>query len=58
VAGAVEESSKGRCHRGRIPVLLFLTFTLLMLQLRSVSRSLLVFITGPAFLAWRQPCCC
>ena len=30
-----------------IPVLLFITFTLLMLQLRSVSRSLLVFITGP-----------
>src|SRR2546427_3794515 len=27
--------------------MLFLTFTLLMLQLRSVSRSLLVFITGP-----------
>jgi hypothetical protein len=40
-------------------VLLFLTFTLLMLQLRSVSRSLLVFITGRwAFPVWRRPCCC
>ena len=48
VAGAVEESSKGAgAIVAGIPVLLFLTFTLLMLQLRSVSRSLLVFITGP-----------
>lgn len=48
VAGAVEESSKGSgAIVAGIPVLLFLTFTLLMLQLRSVSRSLLVFITGP-----------
>ena len=35
-----------------VPVLLFLTFTLLMLQLRSVSRSLLVLITGPARHSW------
>ena len=48
VAGAVEGSSKGSgAIVAGIPVLLFLTFTLLMLQLRSVSRSLLVFITGP-----------
>ena len=48
VAGAVEESSKGSgAIVAGIPVLLFITFTLLMLQLRSVSRSLLVFITGP-----------
>ncbi|MEG0150711.1 efflux RND transporter permease subunit [Comamonas sp.] len=48
VAGAVEESSKGSgAIVAGIPVLLFLTFTLLMLQLRSVSRSLLVFVTGP-----------
>ena len=31
--------------------MLFLTFTLLMLQLRSFSRSLLVFITGPLGIA-------
>jgi multidrug efflux pump subunit AcrB len=48
VAGAVEESSKGSdAIVAGVPVMLFLTFTLLMLQLRSVSRSLLVFITGP-----------
>lgn len=48
VAGAVEESSKGSgAIVAGVPVLLFIVFTLLMLQLRSVSRSLLVFITGP-----------
>jgi multidrug efflux pump subunit AcrB len=48
VAGAVEESRKGQ---GSIvvgvPVMLFIIFTLLMLQLHSVSRALLVFLTGP-----------
>ncbi len=48
VAGAVEESSKGSGSIvAGVPIMLFITFTLLMLQLRSVSRSLLVFITGP-----------
>ena len=48
VAGAVEESAKGSgAIVAGVPIMLFLTFTLLMLQLRSVSRSLLVFITGP-----------
>ncbi len=48
VAGAVEESSKGSASiAAGIPIMLFLTFTLLMLQLQSFTRSLLVFITGP-----------
>jgi multidrug efflux pump subunit AcrB len=52
VAGAVEESSKGSASiAAGIPIMLFLTFTLLMLQLQSFSRSLLVFITGPLGIA-------
>ncbi|SEA11669.1 efflux RND transporter permease subunit [Variovorax sp. YR216] len=48
VAGAVEESSKGSASIvAGVPIMLFLTFTLLMLQLHSFSRSVLVFITGP-----------
>jgi multidrug efflux pump subunit AcrB len=48
VAGAQEESSKGQASiAAGVPVMLFLTFTLLMLQLKSFSRSLLVFLTGP-----------
>jgi multidrug efflux pump subunit AcrB len=52
VAGAVEESSKGQGSiNAGIPVMLFITFTLLMLQLQSFSRALLVFITGPLGIA-------
>ena len=52
VAGAVEESSKGSASiAAGIPIMLFLTFTLLMLQLQSFSRSLLVFLTGPLGIA-------
>ena len=52
VAGAVEESSKGSASiAAGLPVMLFLTFTLLMLQLHSFSRALLVFITGPLGIA-------
>lgn len=52
VAGAVEESSKGSSSIvAGVPIMLFLTFTLLMLQLQSFSRSLLVFITGPLGIA-------
>jgi multidrug efflux pump len=48
VAGAVEESSKGSSSiSAGMPIMLFITFTLLMLQLHSFSRALLVFITGP-----------
>jgi multidrug efflux pump subunit AcrB len=52
VAGAVEESSKGSASiAAGIPIMLFITFTLLMLQLQSFSRSVLVFLTGPLGLA-------
>ncbi|VWX63448.1 Cobalt-zinc-cadmium resistance protein CzcA [Burkholderiales bacterium 8X] len=52
VAGAVEESSKGSDSIvAGVPIMLFLTFTLLMLQLHSFSRSVLVFITGPLGIA-------
>ncbi len=52
VAGAVEESSKGQ---GSIiagaPLMLFIMFTLLVLQLQSFSRSILVFLTAPMGIA-------
>ncbi len=52
LAGAVEESSKGQGSiAAGVPVMLFLIFTLLMLQLQSFSRSLLVFLTGPLGIA-------
>ena len=52
VAGAVEESSKGSAAIiAGIPIMLFITFTLLMLQLHSFSRAMLVFLTGPLGIA-------
>ena len=52
VAGAVEESSKGSASiAAGMPLMLFVTFTLLMLQLQSFSRALLVFLTGPLGMA-------
>jgi len=52
VAGAVEESSKGTGSiAAGMPLMLFITFTLLMLQLQSFSRAMLVFLTGPLGLA-------
>ena len=52
VAGAVEESSKGSASiAAGIPLMLFVTFTLLMLQLQSFSRAMLVFMTGPLGMA-------
>jgi len=52
VAGAVEESSKGSASiAAGVPIMLFITFTLLMLQLHSFSRAVLVFLTGPMGLA-------
>jgi multidrug efflux pump len=48
IAGAVEESSKGQGSLlAGVPVMLFIIFTLLMLQLHSFSRAVLVFLTGP-----------
>jgi multidrug efflux pump subunit AcrB len=52
IAGAVEESSKGQGSiAAGVPVMLFIIFTLLMLQLQSFSRSVLVFLTGPLGIA-------
>jgi multidrug efflux pump subunit AcrB len=52
VAGAVEESSKGQGSiAAGMPIMLFITFTLLMLQLQSFSRAMLVFLTGPLGMA-------
>ena len=52
VAGAVEESAKGSVSiAAGVPVMLFITFTLLMLQLQSFSRAMLVFLTGPLGMA-------
>ncbi len=51
-AGAVEESSKGSASiAAGVPIMLFITFTLLMLQLHSFSRAVLVFLTGPMGIA-------
>jgi multidrug efflux pump subunit AcrB len=48
IAGAAEESSKaGAAIMANVPLMLFIVFTLLMLQLRTFSRSMLVFLTGP-----------
>ncbi|MCE4553301.1 efflux RND transporter permease subunit [Roseateles cellulosilyticus] len=47
IAGAVEESSKGQGSIfAGVPIMLFITFTLLMLQLQSFSRAMLAFLTG------------
>ncbi|RZJ13571.1 MAG: efflux RND transporter permease subunit [Rubrivivax sp.] len=52
IAGAVEESSKGQGSiAAGVPIMLFITFTLLMLQLQSFSRAMLVFLTGPLGIA-------
>jgi multidrug efflux pump subunit AcrB len=52
VAGAVAESAKGSSSIvAGVPIMLFITFTLLMLQLHSFSRAVLVFLTGPLGIA-------
>jgi len=52
VAGTVEESSKGEASiMAGAPLMLFIMFTLLMLQLHSMSRAVLVFLTGPLGIA-------
>ena len=48
IAGALAESQKGQGSiAAGVPVMLFIIFTLLMLQLQSFSRAMLVFLTGP-----------
>ena len=52
IAGAQEQSSKGQgAIAAGVPVMLFIIFTLLMLQLHSFSRAMLVFLTGPLGMA-------
>lgn len=46
--GAAADSSEAEASiMANVPLVLFIVFTLLMLQLHSFSRSLLVFLTGP-----------
>ena len=48
MSGALAESQKGTDSIvAKVPLMLFIIFTLLMLQLRSFSRAMLVFLTGP-----------
>lgn len=52
VAGAVEESSKGQGSiAAGVPLMLFAMMTLLMVQLHSFSRAVLVFLTAPLGIA-------
>ena len=52
LAGAAEESSKGTGSiAAGLPPMLFIMFTLLMLQLHSFSRAVLVFLTAPMGIA-------
>jgi multidrug efflux pump subunit AcrB len=48
VAGATEESSNAQASIvANVPLMLFIVLTLLMLQLHSFSRALMVYLTGP-----------
>ena len=48
LAGAAADSSAAEASIAvNVPLVLFIVFTLLMLQLHSFSRSLMVFLTGP-----------
>ncbi len=48
LAGAAADSSKAQDSiAANVPLVVFIIFTLLMLQLHSFSRALLVFLTGP-----------
>ncbi len=48
VGGTVEDASRGsRSVYAGVPLFLLVAFSLLMLQLRSISRSLMVFLTAP-----------
>jgi len=48
LAGAIADSGKAQeSIAANVPLVIFIVFTLLMLQLHSFSRSVLVFLTGP-----------
>ena len=48
IGGAVEESAKGQASVAAVmPLMIFVTITLLMIQLQSISRTCLVLLTAP-----------
>jgi len=48
IAGALEQSDvAGKSIAAKLPLAVFVIFTLLMVQLHSVSRSVMIFLTGP-----------
>jgi multidrug efflux pump len=48
IGGAVEESAKGEASVAAVmPLMIFVTITLLMIQLQSLSRTFLVLLTAP-----------
>jgi len=48
IGGAVEESAKGQASVAAVmPLMIFVTITLLMIQLQSISRTFLVLLTAP-----------
>lgn len=48
IGGSVEESSRGQDSiNAGVPIMLFITFTLLVIQLKSSSRAFLVVLTAP-----------
>ncbi len=52
LAGAAADSGKAQASiAANVPLVIFIIFTLLMLQLHSFSRSILVFLTGPLGIA-------
>ncbi len=52
IAGAVEESGKGQVSLlANVPLMIFIMLTLLMLQLQSFSRAMLVMLTAPLGIA-------
>jgi len=52
LAGAAADSGKAQASiAANVPLVIFIIFTLLMLQLHSFSRSVLVFLTGPLGIA-------
>lgn len=52
LAGSASDSAKAEASiQANVPLLIFIVFTLLMLQLHSFSRAILVFLTGPVGVA-------
>ena len=52
LAGAAADSGKAEASiSANVPLVIFIVFTLLMLQLQSFSRAVLVFLTGPLGIA-------